>query len=158
MFISFTSRFEQRKTGKSIMEPFYIRKLSSPEEKFIEKLNTSEEVEWWFKNGESEIKYFAVPYMDEEKYLRAFYVDFVVKFKNGKIGLFDPKEGRTAEESEAKLKAEALQHYIYEQNSNGKNLWGGLVIYENGTWRYNDQVEYKYNENDLNNWKIFEIK
>lgn len=158
MFISFTSRFDERQVGKSIMSPFYIRKLSAPEEKFIEKLNNSSDVEWWFKNGESEIKYFAVPYEDNANYLRAFYVDFVVKFKDGRIGLFDPKEGRTAEDSEAELKAESLHNYIKEENRRGKKLWGGLVIFENGTWRYNDDENYHYDPNDLSNWKILEIK
>lgn len=154
VLISYTSRFEERHPQKSIMEPFYIRKLSEPEVKFIELLEASSAVTWWFKNGESEIKYFAVPYEGEDNYLRAFYTDFVVQFKDGRIGLFDPKEGRTAEDSDAGPKADALRKYIIEENSKGKNLWGGLVIYENGTWRYNDENKYHYNQNDLSNWKI----
>lgn len=154
VLISYTSRFEERNPLKSIMKPFYIRKLSEPEVKFIELLEASSAVTWWFKNGESEIKYFAVPYEGEDKYLRAFYTDFVVQFKDGRIGLFDPKEGRTAEDSDAAPKADALHKYINEENSKGMNLWGGLVIYENGTWRYNDEDKYHYNPNDLSNWKI----
>lgn len=153
-FISYTTRFEERNQEKSIMQPFYIRKLSEPEARFIELLNASSDVTWWFKNGESEIKYFAVPYEDEEKYLRAFYVDFVVQFKDGRVGLFDPKEGRTAEDSDAAPKANALHKYMKEENGKGKKLWGGLVIFENGTWRYNDEESYHFNPNDLSNWKV----
>lgn len=157
MFINFTSRFEERNTGKSIMHPFYIKKLSEPEVLFIERLNSSVNVKWWFKNGESELKYFAVQYEDSEGVKRAFYVDFIVQFNDGRIGLFDPKSGRTAEDSDAAAKSNALQSYISEENKKGKNLWGGLVIYENGTWRFNDTQNYHYNPEDLSNWKVLNL-
>jgi hypothetical protein len=50
-----------------------------------------------------------------------------------------------------------LQKYIKEQNEAGRNLWGGIVIYVNGTWRYNDNEKYTYNENDLSSWKLLNI-
>ena len=56
-------------------------------------------VDWWFKNGETESKYFAVSYTDENGLERAFYVDFIVKFKNGTTGLFDTKSGSTGEDA-----------------------------------------------------------
>ncbi|MGA3290282.1 MAG: hypothetical protein ABSD42_08605 [Candidatus Bathyarchaeia archaeon] len=43
------------------MKPFYTRKQSEPERLFVETLESSKKVKWWFKNGETEIKYFAVP-------------------------------------------------------------------------------------------------
>lgn len=39
----------------------------------------------------------------------------------------------------------------------GKKLWGGIAIFVNGTWRYNDKEIYEYNPNDLSSWKIPEI-
>ena len=44
-----------------------------------------------------------------------------------------------------------------EQNKNGKNLWGGIVIFVNGTWRYNDKEKYNYNPHDLSDWKVLQI-
>jgi len=82
-------------------------------------------------------------------------VDFVVIFKDGAIGLFDTKSGITAKE--AKYKAEGLQKYISKQKNKGRNLWGGIVIQTDGTWRYNDQAEYKYDPKKLSEWKILEI-
>ena len=38
-----------------------------------------------------------------------------------------------------------------------KKLWGGIIIQEKRTWRYNDEDKYKYNPNDLSNWKVLEI-
>lgn len=81
-----------------------------------------------------------------------FYPDFIIQFKEGSIGIFDTKSGMTAKE-----RAEGLQRYIKEQNKKGKKLWGGIVIYVNCTWRYNDNEKYEYNPNNLSNWKVFEI-
>ena len=49
------------------MMPFFYNKikLSNPERYFINYLDESNDVLWWYKNGEKEIKYFAVPYKDE---------------------------------------------------------------------------------------------
>jgi type III restriction enzyme len=154
VLISYNERFTKENIPKSVMKPFYKRKQSEPERLFIEALENSKKVRWWFKNGETEIKYFAVMRSDDEG---AFYPDFVVQFEDGSIGIFDPKAGRTAETGDAGPRAEGLQKYIKEQNKTGKNLWGGIVIYVNGTWRYNDNETYTYDENDLTSWKLLDI-
>ena len=117
-------------------------------------LDKSKKVKWWFKNGENEIKYFAVLYKDENGFERGFYVDFIVQFTDGTIGLFDTKSGMTAKD--AGPRAEGLQRYIKEQNKKGKKLWGGIVIYVNGTWRYNNE-KYNYNPNNLYGWRVLEL-
>jgi type III restriction enzyme len=153
VIISYNSRYKRESHPKSIMKPFYTKKPSQPEQLFMEMLDESDKVEWWFKNGETEIKYFAVPYIDENGYERAFYVDFIVKFKDGTIGLFDTKSGMTAKD--AGPRAEGLQKYIKKNKS--KKVWGGIAIFVNGTWRYNDKEKYEYNPNNLSSWKILEI-
>lgn len=152
--INYNSLFSKSLHSRSIMQPLYARKPSKPEIEFMERLNKSNNVKWWFKNGEGEIKYFAVLYQ-ENGVESAFYVDFVVMFKDGAIGLFDTKSGMTAKD--AKCKAEGLQKYISKQKSKGKRLWGGIVIQTDGSWRYNDQAEYKYDQKNLSEWKILEI-
>lgn len=87
----------------------------------------------------------------------AFYPDFIVQFQDGTIGIFDPKAGRTAETGDAGPRAEGLQKFIKEQNRKGKNLWGGIVINTNGTWRFNDNEKYVYDENNLSSWKILPL-
>jgi len=155
VIISYNSRYKREEKKKSIMKPFYTKKPSQPEKQFIELLEKSDKVKWWFKNGENEIKYFAILYKDENGFERAFYVDFIIQFKDGSIGLFDTKSGITAKD--AGPRAEGLQKYIEEQNKKGKKLWGGIAIFVRGTWRYNDNKKYVYNPNDLSNWKILEI-
>ena len=153
LIISYNSRYKRESHPSSIMKPFYTRKPSTPEQLFMELLDNSDKVEWWFKNGESEIKYFAVPYKDETGLERAFYVDFIVKFKDGTIGLFDTKGGMTAKD--AGTRAKGLQQYI--KNNKAKKVWGGIVIESHGSWRLNDKEKYEYNPNDLSSWKVLEI-
>jgi len=155
VIISYNSKYKKETRSKSIMKPFYSRKPSQPEKLFAELLDQSDKVKWWFKNGESEIKFFAVTYIDEKGVERAFYVDFIIYFNNQSVGLFDTKSGRTAEE--AGPRANGLQKYIKEQNKKGKKLFGGIAIFVNGTWRYNDQEKYEYNVNDLSSWKVLEF-
>jgi hypothetical protein len=85
---------------------------------------TSDKVEWWYKNGEGEIKYFSILYKDEYGFKRTFYVDFIVIFKDDSIGLFDTKSGFTTKE--AGPRAEGLQKYI-----KGLNIQYPL---ESGQW------------------------
>ena len=153
VIISYNSRYSKEEQPTSIMKPFYTKKPSEPERKFIELLNKSKKVNWWFKNGETEAKYFAVPYIDENGIERAFYVDFIVQFTDSSIGLFDTKSGMTAKD--AGPRGEGLQKYL--KKNKDKKFWGGIAIFVNGTWRYNDKEEYEYNPNDLSSWKILEI-
>ena len=153
VIVSYNSRYKRESHPSSIMKPFYTKKPSQPEQLFIELLDNSKKVDWWFKNGESEIKYFAIPYTDENGIERAFYVDFIIKFKDGTVGLFDTKSGMTAKN--AGPRAEGLQKYIKANKS--KKVWGGIAIESGGSWRYNDKEKYEYNPNDLSSWKVLEV-
>lgn len=153
VIVSYNSRYKRESHPSSIMKPFYTKKPSQPEQLFMELLDNSKKVDWWFKNGESEIKYFAVPYTDENGIERAFYVDFIVKFKDGTIGLFDTKGGMTAKD--AGPRAEGLYKYIKANKS--KKVWGGIAIESRGSWRYSDKEKYEYNPNNISDWKVLEI-
>jgi len=151
--ITYNSRYQQEEQPLSVMKPFYTAKQSEPEKLFIEFLNGSKKIKWWFKNGEGEIKYFAVLRPDDQ----AFYSDFIFQLKDGSVGIFDTKSGRTAETGDAAPRAEALQKFIKKQNKSGKKLIGGIAIYVNGTWRYNDNEKYEYNPKDLSKWKVLDL-
>jgi type III restriction enzyme len=155
ILISYNSRYSKEEKTKSIMKPFYTAKPSEPEKRFVELLEGSKKVRWWFKNGESEIKYFAVLYKDKANIERAFYVDFIVQFEDGKIGLFDTKAGTTAES--AGSRAEGLWKYISSQNKKGRKLWGGVVVNISGSWRYNDNQSYTYDATNMKDWKFLEL-
>ena len=151
--ISYNSRYRKEEHSKSIMKPFYTAKPSDPEVEFINILNNSKKVVWWFKNGESETKYFAVQRTDGP----AFYPDFIIQFKDGSIGIIETKKDWTAKTDEAGPRAEGLQKYIKAMKKKGKDIWGGIAININGTWRYNDNEKYEYNPDDLSKWKVLEV-
>ena len=156
--IPYNSRYKEVPYNKSIMKPFFVSKESVPEKEFIKLLeDTNNKVKWWYKNGDSDKKYFAIKYTDNNGVDRAFYVDFVIMMEDGRIGLFDTKSGMTAKDS--KEKAGALAKYIDTQNKElKKNLWGGIVIFKDGSCRYNDNESYSYDENSLSEWKFISFK
>ena len=156
--ISYNSNYKKKEEKKSVIKPFYVAQLSEPEEKFIELIDNSDKVKWWFRNGQSEIKYFAILYKNKEGIKSSFYVDFIVMMEDGQIGLFDTKKGFTAEL--ARERAEALARYIKEQNKKQKNkLWGGIVTFKDGSCRYNDSESYggAISESRAPYWKIMSL-
>ena len=152
---NYNHRYQDRAMQKSIFEPYYeLENASQIEKDFAAFLDgTLADIEWWFKNGDQDATFFAVPY-EENGEFHSFYVDWIVKFSDGRIGLFDTKAGITAET--AGTRAEGLARYIKEQNKAGKNLIGGIVISRNGSFWMNTEEKYSYNENDLNSsgWVI----
>ena len=163
--INYNLHFIKKDYNKSVIQPYYAKtkgnnSLSLFEEdsdlevEFLRFLEKSKNVMWWFKNGKSDATYFAIPY-SSNGLEKAFYVDFIVMFSNGKIGLFDTKGGVYAET--AKERAEALANYIESQNKLGKTLLGGIVVKDKNSWRYNDSKHYSYNEKDLKDWKFLDF-
>ena len=140
------------------MNPYYESTSKSKtwetEKLFIEFLDGSKQVEWWFKNGERDATFFAVIHQDETNEDQPFYVDFIVKFTDGRIGLFDTKSGWTAKD--AGSRSDGLQKYISEQNKKKKNLFGGIVIPKSGSFFTYTGIPYKYDK-DLTEWKILDI-
>ena len=164
--INYNLNFVKKNYKKSIIQPYYAKtkgnnNLSLFEEDsdievdFIEYLEKSKQVKWWFKNGKSDRTYFAVPYV-ENGITKPFYVDFIVMLNNGQIGLFDTKGGVYAKT--AKEKAEGLVGYIIKENKGGRQLFGGIVIPDKGSWRYNDNKKYEYDLNNLTDWKFLDLK
>ena len=154
-FISYNEKYSVFSSRRSIMQPFYVyTEASSPEKDFMKLLDNSKSVKWWFKNREGDPKYFSVAYKGEDGRLHPFYVDFIVQFIDGRIGIFDTKKGITAAEEHAKLKAEALQRYVNFQNEMEKNLFGGIVVPTSTGWRINENEIYTDNLNDTRAWRL----
>ena len=152
--LSFGSNYIKEDRKKSIMHPFFTDNRWKPEKAFIEYLEKSGEVDWWFKNGDRDTNYFAVSY--KNKINKPFYVDFIVKFKDGKLGLFDTKAGFT--QKIAGTKIDGLYNYIICENKKGKDLFGGIVINTDarnyrGRWIYFDKPSKQLKDNDFTNWK-----
>ena len=163
--ISYNSKYKTKSYQRSVMIPFYSKFQqdnqqalfdSKTEADFIDYIDKAKEVEWWFKNGQGEVNYFAVPYVDKFGKKAAFYVDFIIRLKNDDVWLLDTKKGQTAEG--AKERAEGLAKYIKEQKKKSKKIFGGIVVDVDGQWRYNDNETYEYNPNELKNWKFLDLK
>lgn len=120
------------------MNPFFeSKRVSLPEHEFscwVDKQN--EVVDWWYKNGDSGSNNFAIPYTDSTGTPRCFYVDFVMRLKNGLICIFDTKSQNS--DIDAPEKHNALLKYIAENNAKGMHLMGGIVIKDanSGNWYY----------------------
>ena len=129
----------------SVIQPFYIRKDYTGREneiKFIKYLEQKKSaLEWWFKNGEASKEFYCLKYFNTAtKEDALFYPDWILKFKDGRIGLFDTKSGFTAQNPEGR--AEGLTNKLKELNDKGGNYVGGLVVLENNQWYYFTDSKY----------------
>ena len=145
----FTDDFEEVETRRSLLRPFYLRKNypgRSNEKAFVDFLEDWEKVDWWFKNADSGKDGFALKYLDStSKSERLFYPDWIVKFLDGRIGIFDTKEGQTANSNETGYKAEALQKFLQVLNQEIPKpiFFGGIVVPGNGMWYLNQEQTYE---------------
>lgn len=144
----------------SVVQPFYLRKEYKGREnelKFIKYLEQKEKsLEWWFKNGEGSKEYYCLKYFNNStKEESLFYPDWILKLKDGRIGIFDTKSGFTAQNPEGR--AEGLADKILKLNEEGGNFIGGLVVLENNLWYINSNRHYEYTPGKLNkNWQNLE--
>lgn len=112
-------------------EPAYLlKKRSEPEKKLEQALDKSSKVEWWIKNGEGQQQFFSIvyPFTDAESGQARqanFYPDFIVKFVDGSIGLYETKAGITLTDYLTAAKSNALQDYLAKNKDLG--LVGGIV-------------------------------
>ena len=83
-----------------------------------------------------------------------FQPDFLIMFKDGRLGIFDTKASGEREDDN-KAKGEALQKYILEENKKGKNLVGGLVIKEGEHFRINNKSTYAPFSDNMDDWGYF---
>ena len=73
-------------------------------------------------------------------------------FKDGRLGIFDTKASGYNEDDN-KLKSEALQKFIKEEN---KNIFGGLIIKEGQHFRINTKENYVGFKENPDDWEYFD--
>jgi hypothetical protein len=136
------------------MVPFFSDQRWKSETSFIQFLEQSKKVNWWFKNGDRDATYFAVPYSEAGKN-KPFYVDFIVGLEDGSLALFDTKGGQTIET--AKTKSDGLQEYLKRH----EGLWGGIAANTaadySGRWVYFIKVSDAILNGDFSNWQNLEL-
>lgn len=142
----------------SIHQPLYMEtkdgKVDQLEVDFIKYLDMHDDViEYFWKNGSEHMNTnFGIMKKDGS----TFQPDFLIQFKDGRIGIFDTKAGKGFNENDNKEKSEALIQYIVDENKKGKNLVGGLVIKDNDKWLYYDRGVYNSYKEDPSNWYNFD--
>ncbi len=135
------------------LEPFaQLNQASNPEKKFVDFLESNKQyIDWWYKNGDKGKQHFAIPYNNGSLDV-PFYVDFIIRMKNGHIYLFDTKsEG--SEAMIAPLKHNGLLEYIQENTTDEMPLKGGVIVYHNNNWLYSTSLI--ENTTDTLNWDSF---
>lgn len=136
----------------ALMPFIELKKAFTPEQRFRDFLESNKEyIDWWYKNGDEGKQHYSVPYnnVDGEKSL--FYVDFIIKAKNGQIFLFDTK----TEESDinAPNKHNALLEYMQSPEQEDQHLIGGIIIEKNDVWYYSN---FPINSTkEVVNWEAF---
>ena len=138
-----------------LYKPCYL-KLNKLEEAFVEYLEVrSDLIKWWWKNGDIHIP---ANFGIELNKNSTFLPDFIVQFINGIIGIFETKACGRAEDDN-RLKSEALQQYIRDENAQAKTirLIGGIVIStKENTLMINNKNTYTPFENSNNDWQHFD--
>lgn len=157
----FISDYEEVPQKLCVLDKCFVLKDYKGKENelsFIKYLESKDKkIDWWFKNGNQGKEYFAIKYYNSVDGKEAlFYPDFIVRFKNGNIGIFDPKSGQIATDPETADKTKALSLKLKEL---GNSCVGGVVVFENGVWNYNCSENYIYQKGKISqdkNWKSLE--
>jgi len=157
----FIDDYEEVPQKLCVLDKLYVLKDyrgKDNELKFVNYIdNKNKHIDWWFKNGNRGKEYFAIKYFNStDNKEELFYPDWIIRFKNDKMGIFDTKKGQTAIEQETKDKAKYLALKIKKLD---KKFVGGIVVFENGVWYYNESENYSYQKGKINenkNWKLFE--
>ena len=109
---------------------------------------------WSFdlKNGENKKDYFGIKSFYPKDVLYTFYPDYLVKFEDGRLGVFETKDkGDQDGSTYTQAKSEALQEYIKKNPE--KKLFGGVVIQVNNEWLINQQATCEWEKTLRNDWR-----
>lgn len=136
----------------ALLPYFEQNRVSSPEERFSAYLEqNSQYIDWWYKNGDKGSMHYAIDYLRSDGVQSLFYVDYVIRMKSGKIFLFDTKTANS--DPEAPAKHNALIEYLQKGQNEGNEIAGGVVVEDNGLWRYCPlKIE---NTTDFSNWNTW---
>lgn len=130
-----------------------LNTASNPEKEFVKFLEAnSQYIDWWCKNGDNGKHNYAIEYNKGQGGEKAlFYVDFVIRMKDGHIYLFDTKSAGS--DIFAVDKHNALLKYIRENSTERQQLAGGVILQQGSNWLYSPlPIE---NTTDTLNWDSF---
>ena len=137
-----------------VMDSCYLRNYDGKqnEEDFINYIDPkTDSIKWWLKNADSGKNAYSLEYFNKTKQKESlFYPDWIIRFENGKVGIFDTKKERTLNtEGRAKGLGEKLKEL-------GEDFVGGIARFANGVWEYCDSKDYNDETPSANEWKPME--
>ncbi|MDD6833081.1 MAG: DEAD/DEAH box helicase family protein [bacterium] len=137
----------------ALMPFVQLNAASNPEKEFAAFLEAnSQYIDWWYKNGDKGKQHYAIEYLQGEEGAKAlFYVDFVIRMKNGHIYLFDTKSAGS--DLFAPQKHNALIDYMAKHSTKDQPLFGGILIQQGINWLYSKL--HIANTTELTNWDSF---
>lgn len=129
-----------------------LNNVSIPEDRFSSFLEANKDyIDWWYKNGDEGKQHYSVPYKQSTGEISLFYVDFIIRMKNGQVFLFDTKSENS--DSEAPNKHNGLIDYMNRAEYSDKHLKGGVIIEKNDVWYYSHfPIE---TTSDVTGWDAF---
>ena len=130
-----------------------LNQASAPEKNFVAYLEAnSAYIDWWYKNGDQGKQHYAIEYNQGSNGAKMlFYVDFVIRMKNGHVYLFDTKSAGS--DLFAPDKHNALLQYIKENTTEEQPLYGGIILQQGENWLFSPlPIE---NTTDTLNWNSF---
>ena len=108
-------------------------------------------IDWWYKNGDEGKQHYSIAYEQTDASQGLFYVDYIIRMKNGQVFLFDTKT--QGSDIEAPQKHNALLKYMSSEKNASLNLKGGVIIEQGSNWMYSEfAIE---DTNDLSGWTAF---
>jgi type III restriction enzyme len=137
------------------LEPYVRYNRASEQEKDFESFleENTKYIDWWYKNGDEGRQHYAVEYLKKGK-KALFYVDYIIRMKNGQIFLLDTKSaGPSGDPNEEVVVAKHNALIEYINNQKDSNLKGGIIKNDNGTWKYCPLTI--SNTTDLRGWTSF---
>lgn len=149
---------------KYVMEPCYLNNdRSKPERTFEKRLDSDSSIEWWFKNGFNKIEYLGIKYEYPENKIKTFYPDYIVKYLDGTLGVFETKSNGDDENLgglniKTAKKAEALAKWAKKDSNFGKSLRTGIVVVNGSQILINENSIYEYElaiRGDWTAWRTF---
>ena len=145
-------RIKDEVRDHALMPFVELKNASQPEEHFEAFLEANKEyIDWWYKNGDAGRQHYAISYESKAGCKSLFYVDFVIRMKNGQVFLFDTKSAGS--DPDAVEKHNALIDYMASEENKDKHLMGGIIIERYNNWKYCPlKIE---NTTDIVEWDCF---
>lgn len=118
---------------------------------------TSDNIKWFYKNGESADNYFSIVYVNALHKKFHFYPDYIICDKNDKIWIIETKGGESAtgESKNIDIKVENKFEALKEYSKNYKINWAFVRDYDKNNCLYYCNTEY-IDDMENDSWNLID--